>query len=326
MLYISQDSLPTPPIDDLSQLDEWWTAHGTALAALSIARVAGLALCCYLTVIGLLAMLAALTRWRWLATLTKWVTTPALRRLLIGGSLAISLSAQPASASTTAFFVADTRPPSAEAAYTGFTATDIGPATPTATAYTSFAATDIRPTATTYTDFTATDIGPAATTHTNPTTPDFTASDIGPAATTHTDPTYTDFTATDIGPAATTHTNPTTPDIGSAQTTADAAEETTPSGGLPANADAHAEQELAEQELEAISQLSHSQTWSENTRLVMPGDTLWDIAADTVASRRDSADSRSVVQYWLDLIEANSDVLGNDPDVIYPGQIINLPD
>ena len=268
MLYVFKDSLPTPPISNPSRFDEWWTAHGTALAALSMVRVAGLAFCCYLIMISLLAMLAALTRWQWLVVLTRWATTPALRRLLIGGSLAVSLSAQPAIASSSTFFAADVGPVARDVVGgVGFSVTDVGPVARDVVGGVGFSVTDVGPV--------ARDV----------------VAGVG-------------FSVTDVGPVAR--------DV---------------VAGVVVSAESlDTPEPYIEGEPAAISQSSLPQMWSENTRVVVSGDTLWDIAADTVASRSGSADSHSVIQYWLSLIEVNSDVLGDDPDVIYPGQVINLPD
>ena len=59
---------------------------------------------------------------------------------------------------------------------------------------------------------------------------------------------------------------------------------------------------------------------------VESGDSLWSIAADTVRQRTGSAELEAVVQYWVDLIEANAEVIGGNPDLIHPGQTICLPD
>ena len=61
-------------------------------------------------------------------------------------------------------------------------------------------------------------------------------------------------------------------------------------------------------------------TWT-----VEAGDHLWGIAAATVAERSGSEDHMEVARYWLKLIEANADTVGDNPDLIYPGQVIRLP-
>jgi nucleoid-associated protein YgaU len=65
--------------------------------------------------------------------------------------------------------------------------------------------------------------------------------------------------------------------------------------------------------------------------VVVTGDNLWRIAETTVADRAGTEPSRrdvgEIAAYWLQLIEANRDVLrSGDPDLIFPGERIVLPD
>ena len=55
------------------------------------------------------------------------------------------------------------------------------------------------------------------------------------------------------------------------------------------------------------------------------GDHLWSIAAETVADRGGDGRESTITAYWLELIEYNRDVVGDDPDLIHPGQVIRLP-
>ena len=60
--------------------------------------------------------------------------------------------------------------------------------------------------------------------------------------------------------------------------------------------------------------------------VVVPGDCLWRIAADrleedTGTSPTDAATARSVAAWWA----ANTDVIGADPDLIHPGQVLHAP-
>jgi hypothetical protein len=54
---------------------------------------------------------------------------------------------------------------------------------------------------------------------------------------------------------------------------------------------------------------------------VRHGDTLWSIAEQWL--RTD--DLRSVARYWPKIHRANRDVIGPDPSLIYPGQVLHLP-
>jgi hypothetical protein len=54
---------------------------------------------------------------------------------------------------------------------------------------------------------------------------------------------------------------------------------------------------------------------------VRDGDMLWSIAEQWL--RTD--DPRSVARYWPKIHRANRDVIGPDPSLIYPGQVLHLP-
>ncbi|KAA1425754.1 LysM peptidoglycan-binding domain-containing protein [Nocardioides antri] len=55
---------------------------------------------------------------------------------------------------------------------------------------------------------------------------------------------------------------------------------------------------------------------------VRPGDSLWAIAAGRLGPRATDAD---VVDYWHRIYERNAAVIGPDPDLILPGQLLELP-
>ena len=54
---------------------------------------------------------------------------------------------------------------------------------------------------------------------------------------------------------------------------------------------------------------------------VRPGDSLWAIAARTLGDT--SVDA--VDRYWRAIYDANRDLIGADPDLIFPGQVLSLP-
>jgi len=58
---------------------------------------------------------------------------------------------------------------------------------------------------------------------------------------------------------------------------------------------------------------------------VQCGDHLWHIATETLRDRGRPTDPASVDGYWRRLIEANRHVVGEDPDLVHPGEIITLP-
>ena len=59
-----------------------------------------------------------------------------------------------------------------------------------------------------------------------------------------------------------------------------------------------------------------------HTVLVRPGDTLWSLAADTLAP--DAPDAWVTVR-WQQIFRANRAVIGADPDLIQPDQRLRLP-
>ena len=58
---------------------------------------------------------------------------------------------------------------------------------------------------------------------------------------------------------------------------------------------------------------------------VEPGDHLWAIAHQVVTAASPHARDTDLGAYWIRLIEANRGVVGEDPDLIHPGQVIVLP-
>lgn len=65
-----------------------------------------------------------------------------------------------------------------------------------------------------------------------------------------------------------------------------------------------------------------------NELTVEIGDSFWSIAADELAQQRGAPPSdRQIVPYWRRLIEHNRPLLvdPDNPDLIYPGQVVSLP-
>lgn len=54
---------------------------------------------------------------------------------------------------------------------------------------------------------------------------------------------------------------------------------------------------------------------------VLPGETLWSIAAE----RLRTDDVRRIARYWPRIHRANRDEIGPNPDLIRPGQVLELP-
>ena len=120
VLHGAGATLPAPPLAEPARLAGWWTGQGTPAAVLSVARIVGMALCCYLALISLLGAVASLTLWRWTHTLAIWVATPALRRMIAGGTLAAAMtSTYTAAAAPVAYVVTDIGEAQATAALGG---------------------------------------------------------------------------------------------------------------------------------------------------------------------------------------------------------------
>ncbi len=59
------------------------------------------------------------------------------------------------------------------------------------------------------------------------------------------------------------------------------------------------------------------------THTVQPGDSLWAIAGRALG---DTASAAEVAAYWPLVYEANAAVIGPDPHLIHPGQVLELPE
>ena len=311
-------ALPLPPVGDPGQLGSWWTDRGPAVAAFSVMRLAGLIGAGYLALVGSVALLGALTRWRWTLSLSRWMARPALTRFLVGGSLVAALSAPAEAVAHPASLLAvtDTGPAATPAdASGGFAVTDTGPAE-----MRSRMAVEINTAG-----FTITDTGPMGTQPqtTQAAAAGFTDTDADPGAT-RSGPTEagTGLTIADIGPSRasiplTAMTGADNPGAeawitGASGTFDDPSAATSTAQHLPA------EMQIAEDPAVADP---GPETW-----VVEAGDHLWAIAAETVADRTGHTDDETVGAYWQRLIEANRHVVGNDPDLIHPGQVIELPE
>jgi len=54
---------------------------------------------------------------------------------------------------------------------------------------------------------------------------------------------------------------------------------------------------------------------------VRPGDSLWDIAEMKLGTE----EARRIARYWPRIHRANRDIIGGDPNLIVPGQVLTLP-
>ena len=327
LLHICKGVLPTPPLHDFAHFNDYWNTHGTAVAAFSIARVVGLVLCFYLVVISILATSAELTRWHWLTTLTRWLSTPALYRLLIGSSLAVALTASPAAA------IASVTPGNAIVRHSSsvdhvdvddhvnvddhhFNANAYSPSIDKTT-------------------FTVTDMGAV----TEETTPEEVVTEGIVTEETMTEgetpiglsdlSIISNFTVTDMGEATRTDDDAAPAgdpddDRGQIRSVIRTDDDAGPAGDgdlLSEPASTGEQHEIQGEQHEPASTGEQHEVW-----LVQHGDNLWGIAAATVLERTGTTKPQDVSRYWHDLIDSNSDILNDRPDLIYPGQIIYLPD
>ena len=59
---------------------------------------------------------------------------------------------------------------------------------------------------------------------------------------------------------------------------------------------------------------------------VRPGDSLWAIACRQLAADGVDTSDESVDRQWRAIYAANVDVIGDDPDLIYPGTVLSIPE
>ena len=341
-------ALPLPPVGSPSRLGSWWADQGPAVAAFSVMRLAGLIGAGYLALVGSVALLGALTRWRWTLSLSRLAARPGLMRFLVGGSLLAALStpseatARPGPLLT----VTDTGPaaasvsPDASAALTGgaLTVADLGPGAMRPRPASTAAEPD-----TASTGLTVADLGPGAM-RSRPA-----AAAAGPDTASAAHTASAGLTVADLGPGAmqsrpaaaaagsdTASAGLTVADLGPSRTRAQPAAEgsftfpsaemrtamtgTAGSGTEVTSADSRSSGLRTTEAAEAADDPG-AETW-----IVEAGDHLWAIAAETVADRTGHTDDESVGAYWQRLIEANLHIVGDDPDLIHPGQIIELPE
>ncbi len=418
VLQAAGPALPAPPFTDPDRLGAWWSRQGTAVAALSLVRIGGLAFCCYLGVISALGVVAALTRWHWTERLAGWAATPALRRVIAGGSLAAAVTSSYAATATTptAYSVTDLGTVEAVAAGAmptiGTPGANTDRAQPGTATEPMIGAPGAKPAATVHLALparsgphTVTDIGMAtaersttgapvaaianaATRNARPPGSDpliarpgtarqltlfHAVADLGPIRHATSDPSITRShaahppadqhavaalgPATELGasdpsitrshaahPPADQHAvadlGPAT-ELGAMATTlrvpqADAVDDPETWYGPQRSSTERVSDEPAQRGEAAADRDSGAETarprhaqggdrGGADTWVVEDGDHLWGIAAATVFQRGGGDDHLTIARYWIRLIDANTDVVGADPDLIHPGQIIRLP-
>lgn len=335
-------ALPLPPVGSPNRLGSWWADKGPAVAAFSVVRLAGLIGAGYLALVGSVALLSALTRWRWTLSLSRLAARPGLMRFLVGGSLVAALStpseaaARPGPLLTvtdTGPAVASAGPDTADAALTGgaLTVADLGPGATRSRPAAAAAGTD-----TASASLTVADLGPGVT-RSRPAAaavaePDtagagLTVADLGQgamrsrsaaAAVAVPDTAGAAFTVADLGPSRARA----QPASEGPFTFPSAEVRTAMTGATGSGAEVTAaDNRPAELRTAEAADDPGAETW-----IVEAGDHLWAIAAETVADRTGHTDDESVGAYWQRLIEANRHIVGDDPDLIHPGQVIELPE
>ncbi len=66
-------------------------------------------------------------------------------------------------------------------------------------------------------------------------------------------------------------------------------------------------------------------TRGSNIYTVVTGDSLWRIASAQLAQRGGSPRGEEVARFWHEIYQANRDVIGLDPALIMPGQVLTIP-
>jgi nucleoid-associated protein YgaU len=85
-------------------------------------------------------------------------------------------------------------------------------------------------------------------------------------------------------------------------------EATTPVGGSPSSGSVQAE--------------SHNSIY-----VVQAGDNLWHIAERTLGVRRsDEVTGGDIARFWPLIYAANRGLIGDDPNLIFPGQSLQIPE
>lgn len=58
---------------------------------------------------------------------------------------------------------------------------------------------------------------------------------------------------------------------------------------------------------------------------VAPGDSLWKIAKSVLAGFFDPPTGSQITELWKDIYRMNRETIGDDPNLIIPGQVLSIP-
>lgn len=75
----------------------------------------------------------------------------------------------------------------------------------------------------------------------------------------------------------------------------------------------------------AVGLLDSSPVENASQYTVVRGDTLWAIAKSHIAARGVVPSGTDVATYWRAIFVDNRSVIGDDPNLILPGQVLTIP-
>jgi hypothetical protein len=61
------------------------------------------------------------------------------------------------------------------------------------------------------------------------------------------------------------------------------------------------------------------------SHVVVQGESLWRIARTVLSTDGSSPTGSAVSDFWRSIYELNEDLIGDDPNLIHPGQVLELP-
>lgn len=82
---------------------------------------------------------------------------------------------------------------------------------------------------------------------------------------------------------------------------------------------------LAEATAPVRPQVTDTPSAEPASHTVEPGDCLWSIARSLLVERGIEPDGRSITALWRAIYDLNRELIGDDPDLIHPGQALLLP-